>query len=144
MKHRTANSRPRPPAPAPPRGPGFGPWLAAAVVAAIVVWSVNNDRPVQRSLPLQLPDAGLPVALAAQPRLLDPAAPPLVEPQPWAATPESSPPAPSGQVHAWQVRPAPPDPNAVRPVDPAPPPDPMTTLPPMENPGGVSGSRPPR
>jgi hypothetical protein len=63
---------------------------------------------------------------------------------PWEATRENTPPVPAGQVPAWQVRPAAPDPTMHMPAAPVAPPDPQTTTPPMDNPGGVNGDRPPR
>jgi|CXWL01.1.fsa_nt_gi hypothetical protein len=66
------------------------------------------------------------------------------ESQPWEATPENSSPIPAGQIPAWQVNSPPPGVNgAVLPVVPAPPAGP-TVRPPMHNPGGVDGDRPPR
>jgi hypothetical protein len=70
--------------------------------------------------------------------------PPPPTTAPWEATPESSPPLPDRHIPAWQVRPPPPDPNAAARPEPTSPPDPATTRPPMDNPGGVNGDRPPR
>ncbi len=122
----------------------LGPLLAALTLAGIVAWLLREPRAGERALHVRVPDAVLALTHAPQPRLPDERAPPLVEPQPWAATSTNSPPAPPEQIPAWQVRPPPPDPNAVRPVDPVAPADPMGNRPPMENPGGVNGSRPPR
>lgn len=62
---------------------------------------------------------------------------------PWQTTPENSPPLPAGYVPAWVVKPPAPDPNGALP-EPVEPPDPLTTPPPMDNPGGVNGDRPER
>ncbi len=61
---------------------------------------------------------------------------------PWEATPENTPPAPSGTVAAYEL--ARPPSETPDPLEPIPPPDPHTTTPPRHNPGGVDGERGPR
>lgn len=63
---------------------------------------------------------------------------------PWEATSDDSRPVPAGQVAPWVVQPPKPNPVTQTPPRPVPPPDPQTSKPPLENPGGVNGTRPPR
>lgn len=67
------------------------------------------------------------------------ASPPL----PWAAASTDSLP-PEGQVAAWEVHPPRPDPTTQMPPVPVEPANPQLTRPPLTNPGGVNGTRPPR
>lgn len=64
--------------------------------------------------------------------------------KPWEATKENSPPVPKGHIPAWQVNPPPPPPPSPPWPPPREPPDPQIHRPPMHNPGGVDGDRPPR
>ncbi len=123
----------------------LGPAAAALLLAAIAAYAWHAQRARDRTLRMPDPRALLPPPPAPPtPELVDPPAKPLVEQQPWQATPEASPPPPSGQVPAWQVHPPAPDREVRPPPDPTPPPDPMATRPALSNPGGVNGARPPR
>jgi hypothetical protein len=66
------------------------------------------------------------------------------ETPPWKATPNNTPALPEGTVPTWEVDPPPPDPSAPLPPDPVDPPNPAEHRPPLHNPGGVNGDRPPR
>jgi hypothetical protein len=63
---------------------------------------------------------------------------------PEAATPEKSSPVLDGQIPASDVHLPRLDASRHLPAAPIPPPDPQTTTPAKDNPGGVNGSRPPR
>jgi hypothetical protein len=91
-------------------------------------------------------DSARPELSGAEPdgRFVPLGVPPAIPP--WEATPENTPPEsiPPGHIPAWEVHPPRPDPNQPAPPVPVPPPDPATHQPPMDNPGGVDGDRPPR
>lgn len=109
-----------------PTGPQAPPARTASNPFAPVAAPVTSGPAARESL-AHLEDAGQPL------------------PQPWEVTRDNAPPPPRGHTPAYQVRPPPPD--AARassaPV-PVPRPDPASTRPPMDNPGGVNGDRPPR
>ena len=60
------------------------------------------------------------------------------------STPENTPMPGKGYIPAWKVKPPRPDPNAPAPPLPAELPNPQLVRPPMHNPNGVNGDRPPR
>jgi hypothetical protein len=62
----------------------------------------------------------------------------------WTASSEDAPDPSAQRPAASWVVPSPTPPNLVAPPEPRSPPDPQTTTPAMENPGGVNGTRPPR
>ncbi|HEY3353531.1 MAG TPA: hypothetical protein VGQ83_09800 [Polyangia bacterium] len=135
----------------------LGPRLA--LVAGVVVLGVlvgllleglYRTRPVDEAKAAAAPQAAGPAAApaprppAAGPALTGAAAvTPEKQIPPWEATPANTPPPPPGHIPAWVVKPPRPEPSAP-PAPPVEPPDPATHRPPMHNPGGVNGDRPPR
>jgi hypothetical protein len=105
----------------------------AVSVAGVVPTKTSVAPTPDRLYPTPPPQVGkAPVATAERPMV-----------PPWEATPQNTPPVPPGHIPAWQVKPPRPDPTPP-PPPPVPPPDPATHRPPMHNPGGVDGDRPPR
>jgi hypothetical protein len=115
--------------------------LAVALLVGVTVHGLRDPpRPPstdagRRTVPAAPPPSV--VSRAAGSELAD-------ETPPWKATPNNTPALPEGTVPPWEVDPPPPDPSAPLPPDPVDPPNPAEHRPPLHNPGGVNGDRPPR
>lgn len=117
--------------------------LASVVIAALVAFTRHEKPPAQAfevvtvSQPPQT--LGAPVGGASQtaPNSADPIQ--FLRP-----VPKHLPPASERQIPVSVARPPVPDSTIHMPAVPVPPPDPQTTTPSMDNPGGVNGSRPAR
>lgn len=106
-------------------------WVAAVLVIAVALISHHWHRS-SRNLPSRESiEAGrFPVVPDRMP--------------PWEARPDNSPPVAKGYIPAWKIDSPRGDPNARPAPLPVAPPNPAEHRPPMENPGGVNGDRPPR
>ena len=122
--------------------------VAAAISALVVLWLAlaGGQRQSADAISSSHTARGLHLGpFAPRPgEAFVPSAKLNLEKPPWEATPENTPAPPPGHVAAWTVSPPPPNPFAPPPPPPIVPPDPATTRPPMNNPGGVDGDRPPR
>jgi hypothetical protein len=120
--------------------------LVLGVVVGLLLEGLYRTRPVTPSAAAPTSAAAAPAPRAAPVGGAGRAAAapaPTKELQAWEVTPANSPPVPPGHVPAWQVKPPPPEPVPA-PAAPVEPPDPATYRPPLHNPGGVDGDRPPR
>jgi hypothetical protein len=123
------------------RGVGIAGALAAGAVALWVVFMPHQKGPAKPFEIVTLPTPALgpiapganaaPVASSGPIRLVVPA-------------PAHAPPVSERQIPAAVARPPVVDPRMHLPAPPVAPPNPQTTKPPMDNPGGVNGARPAR
>jgi outer membrane biosynthesis protein TonB len=125
----------------------LGGLLVVGVLVGLLVENLYRGRPAPTG-----ETAPAVTAARTAPRLYAPTAPLAAaradaapEPPtipPWESTPQNTPTVPPGHIPAWQVKS--PRPEVTPPPTPVPPPDPASHRPPMHNPGGVDGDRPPR